>query len=69
MPSNKKSKFNAFLTAGIGAGSYTGKFGAYAPTGIGLMANINGRLTDAPGSITLDTDQRRSGVLFGPIPG
>lgn len=37
----QESKFNAFLTAGIGAGSYTGKFGAYAPTGVGLMANIN----------------------------
>lgn len=36
-----ESLFNAFLTAGIGAGTYTGKFGAYAPTGVGLMANFS----------------------------
>lgn len=36
----QESRFNAFLTAGIGAGTYTGKFGAYVPTGVGLMANL-----------------------------
>ena len=32
---------NPFLTAGIGAGLYTGKFGAYVPTGVGLQVNFN----------------------------
>ncbi|MEO6671399.1 MAG: OmpA family protein [Ferruginibacter sp.] len=37
---NNESLFNAFLTAGIGIGSYTGKFGYYVPTGLGLKANF-----------------------------
>ncbi len=38
---NNESMLNAFLTAGIGAGVYTGKAGAYVPTGVGLQANFN----------------------------
>ncbi|MEO7523070.1 MAG: hypothetical protein ABIT58_03195, partial [Ferruginibacter sp.] len=38
---NNSSLFNAFLTAGIGIGTYTGKVGAYVPTGVGLQANFN----------------------------
>lgn len=37
----RESMFNAFLTAGIGAGTYTGEFGAYVPTGVGLQAQFN----------------------------
>ncbi len=32
--------FNAFVTAGVGAGLYSNKFGAYVPAGLGLQANI-----------------------------
>jgi len=38
---NSDFLFNPFITAGIGIGSYTGKFGAYVPTGLGLQANFN----------------------------
>ena len=38
---NNESAFNAFLTAGIGAGVYTGDFGVYVPTGVGLQANFS----------------------------
>ncbi len=38
---NWQSMFNAFITAGIGGGSYTGEFGGYAPVGIGFQANLN----------------------------
>ena len=38
---NNQSVFNAFLTAGIGGGYYTGKAGLYVPTGVGLQANFN----------------------------
>lgn len=36
-----ESLFNAFLTAGIGAGLYSEKFGAYLPAGVGLSANFS----------------------------
>ena len=36
-----KALFNPFLTAGIGAGLYTGRFAAYVPAGIGVQANLN----------------------------
>ncbi len=36
-----KALFNPFLTAGIGAGLYTDKFGAYVPAGLGLQVNFN----------------------------
>lgn len=38
---NNESLFNAFLTAGIGGGYYTGKGGLYVPTGVGLQANFH----------------------------
>ena len=34
--------FNPFLTVGIGGGYYTGKWGAYVPTGVGLQFNFSG---------------------------
>ena len=36
-----ESMFNAFVTAGVSAGVYSNKFGAYVPTGFGLQANFN----------------------------
>ena len=34
------STYNAFVTAGLGFGSYSNKFGMYAPAGLGLQANV-----------------------------
>lgn len=36
-----KALLAPFLTAGVGAGYYTGDFGAYAPAGVGLQFNFN----------------------------
>lgn len=33
--------FNPFLTAGLGAGIYTGNIGLYAPIGVGVQLNFN----------------------------
>jgi outer membrane protein OmpA-like peptidoglycan-associated protein len=33
--------FNPFLTVGVGGGYYSGKWGAYAPAGVGLQFNFN----------------------------
>jgi len=43
-PYGDNTKIAPFLTAGLGAGYYTGHFGAYLPAGIGLQANF-GNLT------------------------
>lgn len=32
--------YNAFVSAGVGAGIYSSKFGAYLPVGLGLQANF-----------------------------
>ena len=32
--------YNAFVSAGVGAGMYSSKFGAYVPVGLGLQANF-----------------------------
>jgi len=39
------SMYNAFLTVGAGAGYYSGEFGAYVPTGVGLSACLGGSTT------------------------
>jgi outer membrane protein OmpA-like peptidoglycan-associated protein len=36
-----KALFNPFLTAGVGGGYYTNRFGAYVPAGLGLQVNFN----------------------------
>lgn len=41
-PFNDNVVVNPFLSAGIGAGTYMGEIGAYAPTGIGMQFNIKG---------------------------
>ncbi len=35
------SMLSPFLTVGLGGGYYTGKWGAYVPTGVGLQVNFN----------------------------
>ncbi|MFZ1528145.1 MAG: OmpA family protein [Ferruginibacter sp.] len=40
-PIKDNNLFSPFLTAGVGGGYYTGKFGAYAPAGGGLQLNFN----------------------------
>ncbi|MEX1202261.1 MAG: hypothetical protein WEA59_03385, partial [Ferruginibacter sp.] len=40
-PFSDKALVNPFLTAGIGAGLYTGKFGGYVPAGLGIQVNFN----------------------------
>jgi hypothetical protein len=37
----ESNKYNAFVSAGLGFGSYSKKFGAYVPAGLGLQANFN----------------------------
>jgi hypothetical protein len=37
-------KFNAFVTTGLGIGSYSGKMGAYIPVGLGLQANLSNKV-------------------------
>jgi hypothetical protein len=38
---NDESKYNAFVTSGLGLGIYSGKFGAYVPAGLGLSLNFS----------------------------
>jgi outer membrane protein OmpA-like peptidoglycan-associated protein len=40
-PFSDKALINPFLTAGIGAGLYTGKFSGYVPAGVGIQVNFN----------------------------
>ena len=37
----EENVFNMFLTAGVGGGIYSSKFGAYVPAGVGLQANFS----------------------------
>ena len=39
-PYGDDALFAPFLTAGVGAGYYTGKYGAYLPTGLGVQLNL-----------------------------
>ena len=41
-PVKDNAKLAPFLTAGVGAGYYTGHFGAYIPAGLGLQLNWSG---------------------------
>ena len=40
-PFSDASKIAPFLTAGIGAGIYNDKFGAFVPAGVGIQVNMN----------------------------
>jgi OmpA-OmpF porin, OOP family len=40
-PYGDNALVSPFLTAGVGAGYYTGKFGAYVPAGVGAQFNFN----------------------------
>lgn len=39
-PYGDNALISPFITAGVGAGYYTGKFGAYVPTGLGVQLNL-----------------------------
>ena len=59
--------FNPFITAGIGAGLYTGKFGAYVPTGVGLQVNFNSLtylLVQATYHWTLSKDAVKDNLIY-----
>lgn len=63
----EESLLNAFLTGGVGAGMYTGKFGAYAPAGVGLMANFNSQsylLLQAQYRFTLTKDVLKDNIFY-----
>ncbi len=58
---------NPFLTAGIGAGLYTGKFGAYVPTGVGVQFNFNSMtylMIQATYHWTLSKDAVKDNLLY-----
>jgi OmpA-OmpF porin, OOP family len=40
-PYGDNALLSPFLTAGVGVGRYTGKFGAYLPAGVGVQVNFN----------------------------
>jgi OmpA-OmpF porin, OOP family len=40
-PMNDNHLFAPFITAGIGAGMYTGRLGMYIPVGVGVQCNLN----------------------------
>jgi outer membrane protein OmpA-like peptidoglycan-associated protein len=63
----EESLLNAFLTGGVGAGMYTGKFGAYAPAGVGLMANFNSQsyiMLQAQYRFTLTKDVLKDNIFY-----
>ncbi len=58
---------NPFLTVGIGGGLYTGKFGAYVPTGVGVQFNFNSLtylLIQANYRWTLTKDKVKDNLLY-----
>ncbi len=58
---------NPFLTVGIGAGLYTGEFGAYVPTGAGVQFNFNSftyLMLQAQYRWTLTKDNLKDNLLF-----
>lgn len=58
---------NPFLTLGIGAGYYTGEFGAYVPTGVGVQFNFNSftyLMLQAQYRWTLTKDNLKDNLLF-----
>lgn len=59
--------FNPFLTAGIGGGYYTGEWGAYVPTGVGLQVNFNSvtyLMIQAQYRWTLSKDKVKDNLLY-----
>ena len=64
---NSKSSYNAFATVGAGVGYYSGKFGAYAPAGAGLMANLSNEtfiMIQAQYRFTLMKDVLKDNLLY-----
>lgn len=59
--------FNPFLTLGVGAGYYTGKFGAYVPAGVGVQFNFNSvtyLMVQANYRWTLTKDQLKDHLFY-----
>lgn len=59
--------FNPFLTVGIGGGYYTGEWGAYVPTGVGLQVNLNSLtyiMLQAQYRWTLTKEKAKDNLLF-----
>ncbi len=64
---NDESKYNAFVTAGLGLGMYSGKFGAYVPAGLGLSANFSNNTMFTLQSqyrFTLTSDVMRNNLFY-----
>jgi OmpA-OmpF porin, OOP family len=58
---------NPFLTVGIGGGYYTGKLGAYVPTGVGVQVNFNSityLLLQAQYRWTLSKEKLKDNLFF-----
>ncbi len=56
-----------FLTAGIGGGNYTGKWGAYVPAGLGIQVNFNSvtyLMIQAQYRFSLTTDVLKDHLLY-----
>jgi len=64
---NDDSKYNAFVTGGLGLGIYSGKFGAYVPAGLGLSANFSNTTMFTLQSqyrFTLTSDVMRNNLFY-----
>ena len=62
-----KSILSPYLTGGVGAGYYTGEFGAYAPAGVGLQFNFNNStymMIQAQYRFTLTKDVLKDHLLY-----
>ena len=58
---------NPFLTLGIGGGYYTGEWGAYVPTGVGIQLNFNSTtylLLQAQYRWTLSKEKAKDNLFF-----
>ena len=64
---NDDSKYNAFVTAGLGLGMYSSKFGAYVPAGLGLSANLSNNTyftLQSQYRFTLTSDVMRNNLFY-----
>ena len=66
-PYGDNALISPFLTAGVGGGYYTNKFGAYAPVGVGVQANFNSItyvFLQAQYRFTLTNDVIKDAILY-----
>jgi len=62
-----ESKYNAFVTAGLGLGMYSSKFGAYIPAGLGLSYNVGNNTyftLQSQYRFTLTSDVMRNNLFY-----